>query len=181
MRQGYAGIRAEVKNWMKNANEAPSKRITNVFLKKNPSRTDVLLLTKKFVGALISPKGTEAQINQLVLDAEALWLIIDAQSNFFKFTRVFCDSYNRVITKLINRYDGDRVDVKPALQQFLDAYHRNMKMGNSMPVKKKSVSNYLKNTAKKFKIRLTKIVGGKRVNRTENELKNAIAKKKNNM
>lgn len=189
-RNGYQGIRNELQIDAKRSNLKPGKAFLNFFMNKNASGREVLLLSKKYLEKLFSPVGTKAQIDQMMLEAETLGLIL--ANDVFKFTYALSDSYSSLVHLLIDRHDkqiNNTTKIKKELKRFEGAYKRNMakQVKNNKPtltrstvIKRAPVSNSIKDMAKKLKIRLTKVVNGKRVRRTENELKNAIAKKKNN-
>jgi hypothetical protein len=164
------------------------------FLKTNPSRHQVLAYTKKIVDriardtdVLLKEKNTSAWYELMYQDSiEALGEELEDALTIADHSRKFLGisySYLYKVDDLIDLVDevvkdGDFYqstirDLKSGLKKFYTQHKRAMIKPN-----RNSVSTDVVNEAKKMKIRLTKNVNGKRVRRTEAELRKLIANKK---
>jgi len=159
------------------------------FMKKDPTGKEVVLLAKRYIDELRSASLNQ-ELDNKEFEAETLYIVIDA--DVFNVPQALSDSYERLVRLLeerrsrLKKFVGNEASqvkvtrnfdpkIKKELSKFRANYKRYMaKINKPVTV----VSNAVTAAAKKLKIRLTKNVNGKRVKRTEQELKNAIANAK---
>tara|TARA_B100000073_G_C23675909_1_gene550547 strand:+ start:47 stop:655 length:609 start_codon:yes stop_codon:yes gene_type:complete len=161
------------------------------FLKTNPTRHQVLAYTKKAVDQVakddfaILRRWTSNQRRKFFYEPEYDTLVLLKDYVFqnsareLGITQSYIDKLDGVIDKMaeMGSMNVDVVirEMKPAVKKFYTAHKRATAKPNKKHVK---ISYNVSRAAKKWKIRLTKDINGKRVKRTETELKKLIANKK---
>lgn len=193
-------VREEVQGTQNSAigNYRLGRPFMDFFMKKDPTGKEVVLLAKRYIDELrsaASNTNNKMLYNQELANKEfeaiTLGIVFDARV-FNDVPQALRDSYERLARLLedrrsrLKKFVGNEASqvkvtrnfdpkIKKELSKFRANYKRYMaKINKPVTV----VSNAVTVAAKKLKIRLTKNVNGKRVKRTEQELKNAIANAK---
>ena len=179
MKQGYDGIQKELEKLSQETNRSgkkyPMKKIVNFFSKK-PNREQVIRAAKKLVNDIMTAKEWSYEDEIYLMDFSD---IISGQKEFFELSYYFVRVFQEVIGAVEDvRYNGSNFKpnfkpneaVKKALKKFEAQYKKSLKQRTIY------VDYYVKRKATELRIPMTKVVNGKRVKRTEAELKNLISK-----